>query len=277
MAIRLRLLLLLLCALSFPAHGQPTTSNLEREKNWADQVVDTVVVGDPVWLTNRGHPFLTLYAPPAAPGSRTAVILLHGRGVHPAWGLINKLRADIAESGFHTLSLQLPILTADAPLGSYGPTLPEAIERINAGIRFLRDSKGVQHFLMLGHSSGANTALAYAARSPQAGVLGAVAISASTSPNSSNDLLQPAQMLARLRLPVLDIYGGSDLHEVMDYATDRRDAARKAGNHAYRQIRIPDADHFYSDHYDVLRTHVVNWLKPFHQVTTPGSRPRDRG
>ena len=30
--------------------GPQTVSNTEREKNWADQVVDSVVVGEPVWL-----------------------------------------------------------------------------------------------------------------------------------------------------------------------------------------------------------------------------------
>lgn len=262
MAIRLPTLLCCI-ALSLPAFGQPTTSNLDREKNWAEQVVDTVVVGDPVWLNNRGHRFLTLYASPAAPGSRSAVILLHGRGVHPAWGIMNKLRADIADGGFHTLSVQLPILTADAPLGSYGPTLPEAIERINAGIRYLRDKKGVQRILLLGHSSGANTALAHAVRSPASGVDGIVSISASTYPHSSNDLLQPAAMLGKLKTPVIDIYGSNDLHEVQSFADERSAASRKAGNKGYRQVRIPGADHFYSDHYDALKKLIVGWLAPF--------------
>ena len=76
------LIALLLAGLLSGQVAAQTTSNLKREKNWADQVVDTVVVGEPVWLSARRHKFLALYAPPAQTGSR-GVILLHGRGVHP--------------------------------------------------------------------------------------------------------------------------------------------------------------------------------------------------
>ena len=91
-----------------------TTSNIKREKNWADQVVDTVVVGEPVWLSARRHKFLALYAPPTQAGGR-GVILIHGRGVHPAWGFVDNLRADIAEC-------QLPHpVAADAHTGDRCP------------------------------------------------------------------------------------------------------------------------------------------------------------
>ena len=109
----------LLLAGLLSAHAAPQSgSNIEREKSWADQVVDTVVVGEPLWLNARQHKFLALYAPPAQAGNR-GVILIHGRGVHPAWGFIDTLRSDLTEAGFHTLSLQMPILAADAPFGAY--------------------------------------------------------------------------------------------------------------------------------------------------------------
>lgn len=239
------------------AAAAPTTSNLAREKGWADQVVDMVVVGEPVWLQNRGHKFLSLYAPPAGDGN-TAIVLLHGRGVHPAWGFIDRLRSDLADAGFHTLSLQLPILAADAPFGSYGPTLPEAFERVNAGIQYLRKHKGVQRVVLLGHSSGASTALGHTARHPQAGVAGVVAIGAATYPNTT-DLLQPVQQLRQIRAAVLDISGGNDLQEVKSHNKERRDAAR-AGRVDFTAVQIAGADHFYTDHYEQLRAQIVAWL-----------------
>src|SRR4030067_954221 len=69
----------------------------------------------------------------------------------------------------------VPILAADAPFGAYGKTFPEAFERIDAGVQYLK-TKGVGRVVLLGHSSGAMTAVAYAARRPHAPVTGIVAI-----------------------------------------------------------------------------------------------------
>ena len=235
-----------------------TTSNIKREKNWADQVVDTVVVGEPVWLSARRHKFLALYAPPAQARCR-GVILVHGRGVHPAWGFVDNLRADIAEADFHTLSLQMPILAIDAPFGAYGKTFPEAFERIDAGIQYLKQ-KGVKRVLLIGHSSGAMTAVAYVAKHPQTPVTGIVAIGLSTYPVGP-DTMQPALMLKSVRVPVLDIYGANDLHEVLSYNEARRTAAQTAGNKGYSAVRAPDANHFFTDQYEALKKHVLDWLR----------------
>ena len=255
---RVSLLIALLLAgfLSSQVAAQ-TTSNLKREKNWADQVVDAVVVGEPVWFSARRHKFLALYAPPAQPGNR-GVILIHGRGVHPAWGFIDTLRADLAEAGFHTLSLQMPILAADSPFGAYGKTFPEAFERVDAGIQYLK-TKGAGRVVLLGHSTGAMTAVAYVAKHPQAPVTGIVAIGLTTFP-SGPDSMQPAIMLKSVHVPVLDIYGSNDLHEVLSYTEARRTAAQAAGNKGYRAVRVADANHFFTDQYEALKKQIVEWL-----------------
>lgn len=237
--------------------GAPTISNVAREKNWAEQVVDAVVVGEVVWLSARQHKFLNLYTAPK-PASQWGVILLHGRGVHPAWGFIDTLRADVADAGFHTLSLQLPILAQDAKFGSYGQTFPEAYERIDSGVRYLKQ-KGVQHIVLLGHSTGAMTAVAYVAKRPQTPIAGIVAVGLSTFANGS-DAMQPAIMLRSVRAPMLDLYGANDLHEVLSYVAARRKAAASAGNKAYQAIAVPDTDHFFTDQYDALKKHTLAWL-----------------
>ena len=237
--------------------GAQTTSNLKREKSWADQVVDTVVVGEPIWLSAQQHKFLALYAPPAKTGSQ-AVILVHGRGVHPAWGFIDNLRADLTDAGYHTLSLQMPILAVDAPFGAYGKTFPEAFARIDAGIQYLK-TKGIKRVLLIGHSSGAMTVVAYVAKHPQAPVTGLVAIGLSTFPNGP-DTMQPARMLKSVHVPVLDMQGTNDLPEVLSYNEPRRQAALEAGNKGYRAVRVPDADHFFTGQYEALKKHIVDWL-----------------
>ncbi len=240
--------------------GQPSTSNLEREKNWADQVADTVMVGEAVWLSNRGHKFLSLYTPPAGGGS-SAVILLHGRGVHPAWGFIENLRGDIAEAGFHTLSLQMPILAQDVKFSAYEPTFPEAFERIDAGIKYLQQ-KGVKRILLLGHSSGSMTAVAYVAKHPRSTIAGVMAIGLSTLAEGP-EVMQPPITLKSVRIPVLDIYGGNDLYEVVSVAAARKAAAKQAGNKGYAAVQVAGADHFFTDRYEALKKQLLAWLKPF--------------
>lgn len=249
--------LLLSCLIPAQADAQ-TISNVAREKNWADQVVGSVVVGDAVWLHARQHKFLSLYTPPAESGT-WAVILLHGRGVHPAWGFFDSLRADIADAGFHTLSLQLPILDQDAKFGSYGQTFPEAYDRVAAGIRFLKQ-KGAQHIVLLGHSTGAMTAVAYAAKRPRTPLAGIVTIGLSTFADGP-DAMQPVRMLKSVRVPVLDIYGAQDLHEVLSYVSARRSAAATAGNKGYSAVRVARADHFFTDQYEALKKITLDWLR----------------
>ena len=253
--------LALAALLSLPAHGAQTTTNLEREKNWADQIVELLMVaGEPIWLKNRNHKFLALYLPPKG-GSKTGVILVHGRGVHPAWGFLDNLRSDLADAGYHTLSLQMPILAADAPFSDYAATFPEAFERVQLGIRYLREHKGVNRVVVLGHSSGAMTAVAFAASGPQEPLAGIVAIGLSTL-NHGPKTMQPALMLKRVRIPVLDLYGANDLHEVVSVAPARTAAARAAGNTRYTAVRVPGADHFFTGRYDQLRSAILGWLPP---------------
>lgn len=234
-----------------------STSNLEREKNWAEQIVDSLIAGEAVWLTASGVKFLGLYTEPSA-SSKKGLVLLHGRGVHPAWGFIDNLRVDFADAGWHTLALQLPILDNDTKFAEYAKTMPEALARIDTGIRYLQE-RGVQQIYIVGHSSGAMTATAYAAERPAAPIAGVVAIGLTTEP-AGGPLMQPAQLLARVTKPVLDIYGAEDLPVVLQTAKARQAAAGKAGNGGYSQERVDGANHFFTDRYDPLRDRITAWL-----------------
>ena len=253
---RLLLPLILGVCLLTPAHAG-STSNLAREKAWAEQIADSLIAGEPVWLTAANVKFLSLYTPPANPGTK-GMILLHGRGVHPAWGFIDSLRVDFADAGWHTLSLQLPILDADTKLAAYGATFPEAFARIDAGIRYLKEH-GVKRIVLVGHSSGATTAVAYVAQHPKAGLAGLAGLGMTTEP-AGGPLMQPAQLLAQVKMPVLDIYGADDVPIVRNTAPARRAAARRGGNTRYTQEQIANANHFYTDRYEALRDRLTAWL-----------------
>lgn len=258
MKIARRLALALFLTGGAPFAMAASSSDLDREKNWADQIMDTLIAGEAVWLQADQVKFLGLYTAPAAESKR-GVILLHGRGVHPGWGFIDNLRIDLADSGWHTLSLQMPILSPDLAFAEYRRTFPEAFRRLDAGMQFLKQ-RGVETICLIGHSTGAMMALAYVAERPAAPVAGVVAVGTS-SENSGGPYMQPVQMLAKIRKPVLDIYGSADYPVVLETAGARRAAAHKANNTAYVQQRVDGADHFFTVRYDALAAAVNAWLR----------------
>lgn len=247
--------LIFLVAAPFAIAG--SSSSLDREKNWADQIMDTLIAGEAVWLHANNVKFLGLYTAPApdTPSAR-AVILLHGRGVHPGWGFIDNLRIDLADGGWHTLSLQMPILGPEAAFAEYRKTFPEAFQRLDAGVQFLKQH-GVKTVFLIGHSTGAMMALAYAAERRSDAVAGIVAVGVSTE-TAGGPYMQPVQMLSKVKKPVLDIYGSNDYPIILETADARRAAAK--ANNGYVQERVNGADHFFTAHYDALAATVNAWL-----------------
>ena len=64
--------------------------------------------------------------------------------------------------------------------------------------------------------------------------------------------------LAKIRIPVLDVYGQNDLDTVLGTSAERANAS--AGNPAFSQVQVPDAGHFFDGHNETLIEIVVDWL-----------------
>ena len=147
---------LALCALAAGSACAAVVPDDARESRWAQEVVPQLVVGDAVWLaTPHRRRVLALYATPngKAPG---AVIVVHGAGVHPDWNLIGEIRSGLVDRGFATLSVQMPVLAADAPRDDYAALLkPYAVERLDAALDWLHQ-QGYAHVAVLSHSMGAS-------------------------------------------------------------------------------------------------------------------------
>jgi pimeloyl-ACP methyl ester carboxylesterase len=215
-----------------------------REQKWADEVVPGLVVGDPVYLqTPRGHhKFLTLFTPVA--GTDKAVIVVHGMGIHPDWGMVGTLRTELADRGFATLSIQMPILAADAKGEAYPPTFPEAAERIGEAVKFLK-SKGYTKLGIVSHSMGSRMSRVYVTGKPDP------AVKAWASLGLSYD------DYAGVKLPVLDLYGDNDLPAVLDNVKKRKGSLKAAGS---EQMVIPHTDHFYTGHEAEMVAAVADFL-----------------
>jgi len=216
-----------------------------REKRWADEITPTILVGDPVHLELKsGRKFLAIYAPSAK--ARAGVVVVHGSGVHPDWGLINSLRSQLAEQGYATLSVQMPVLAADARADQYSPLFPEAAERLQMAVKFLR-GKGYKKIAIVSHSLGSrmtnfffnNTA------EPQIDVWVAVGV--------SGNYTEPASFKA----PVLDLYGEKDLPAALENAQKRAEAISRIRGSG--QIQVGGADHFFNG----METELVTQVRQF--------------
>jgi pimeloyl-ACP methyl ester carboxylesterase len=136
-----------------------------REKKWADEITPGIVVGDPVYLEGRaGHKFLTIYT--AAPNAQAGLVIVHGIGVHPDHGLISTLRIALADHGYTTLSVQMPVLAGEAGHAEYPTTFGEAGERLKVAVEFLH-ARGYKKIAIVSHSMGSRMTYAYLTRDPR--------------------------------------------------------------------------------------------------------------
>ena len=58
-------------------------SYLEKEQRWAEQIVDFLMDGDAVYLTDGKSEFLAIETPAVGDSTNRAAIVMHGTGVHP--------------------------------------------------------------------------------------------------------------------------------------------------------------------------------------------------
>jgi dienelactone hydrolase len=204
-----------------------------REKRWAEEITPALVVGDAIYLAQKsGHKFLAIYTEARQP--RAAVIVVHGLGVHPDWALIGVLRSGLADQGYTTLSVQMPVLAADAKADAYPSLFPDAADRLQAAVEFLR-SKGHGKIAIASHSMGARMTNFFLAGTPGNRVAAWIAIG-----TSSGEFAEPG----KLRLPVLDIYGERDLPQVLQRAEARAAALKTLQGSA--QIEVAGADHYFT-------------------------------
>jgi alpha/beta superfamily hydrolase len=232
-------------------------SDQMREQQYADQIEETLVIGDAIRLEAGELSFLALYTE-ADSDTSNAAIILHGLGVHPNWAdVIFPLRSGLAEHGWATLSLQMPIGPRDATFDDSLVLLPEAPPRIAAAIAYLHE-QGYANIVLLAHSFGAQMAVYYLAQSGGSGITAFVSIGLAAA--AAGDL-NSSDLMKKISIPMLDVYGSEDFDNVLDTAAVR--AETQSVNANYSQLKVAGADHFFSNHDDELLQQVQQWLEPF--------------
>jgi pimeloyl-ACP methyl ester carboxylesterase len=243
------LLALLLLTLTLPAWA---ISDYTREKRWADQIVPGLMVGDAVWLEQgNGHKFLSLYTEAEKP--RGALILAHGRGWSPDYELYGLLRTKLAEQGYTTLAIQLPVLGGGAKIGDYIATYPDAIERFRLAGKFLTD-KGYSNVAIVSHSLGATMANQYLITVDSTPVKAWVFVG----------IINGLEEMFRIKIPVMDVFGGKDWEITQVGAYERKKQIDKVSGS--EQVVVPDALHFFEGREDELVKIITGFLdRVFHQ------------
>ena len=215
------------------AVAQQQPSDYAREKRWAEQVVPTLVSGEAVWLeAPRTEKFLGIYA--EAPSAKGAIILAHGLGVHPDYGVIGELRSRLADAGYTTLSVQMPILAAEAPATRYPVLFWEADARFAGAMTYLR-RKRYDKIWLVSHSMGSRMANHYISAHPQVPLAGWISLSI-----SSGDI----GPFKKIKFPVYDVYAENDLEPVLKGTPKRAETLKRVRGSS--QTMVFGTDHYFA-------------------------------
>ncbi|MYB34623.1 MAG: DUF3530 family protein [Gammaproteobacteria bacterium] len=251
------LLILIMLCMAFAVHASTQTwSDIQKEQRWAEQVIDTLFDGEPIWLKAEDHEFLGIEMQASEGNTGRAAIVIHGIGIHPNWEqVVRPLRVGLTEHGWHTLSIQMPILLNDADSFDYAPLLDEVPVRINAAIDYLKEH-GQQELVIIAHSMGATMTMRYTEDVPDTPIQSLVLIGMQ---GGSETVYDNAEALKNIHMPVLDLYGSEDLPGVIDFTGRKAQAA--ASNPKFQQIEVPGANHFFDGLEDELLAIVSQWLE----------------
>jgi len=233
-----------------------SASDFKKEQRWADQIIDFIIDGDAIWLTAGDHKILGIYTSSQTSHVKGAAIIVHGSGVHPNWEeVILPLRTALPETGWSTLSIQMPVLSNSADYSEYASVFDEIAPRINAAIKFLHQ-KDINNIVIIAHSLGSTMSAYYLSSNPNTKISGFIAIGM---PGASKDTkMNNLQSLKKIKLPMLDLYGSNDLPSVLTSATERKRAS--VNNSHYSQAVVDEANHFFSGKNSELLTTVRQWL-----------------
>ncbi|HWQ37469.1 MAG TPA: hypothetical protein VNM24_02505 [Burkholderiales bacterium] len=232
----------------------------EREKRWAEQIIPAILVGEVVWIKQaNGHEFLAIYT--EAEKARGAIIVGHGRGWNPDFELYGALRVKLAEQGYSTLAIQLPVLGPGAKVGDYLPTYTDAVERYDLAARYLTD-KGFKNIAIVSHSLGATMANQYLIRVDKTPVKAWVFVG----------IINGLEEMFRIKIPVLDVFGSKDWEITQVGAYERKRQIDKVPGS--QQVIVQDALHFFEGKEDELVKVVVAFLDQQFGAGLAGAAPR---
>lgn len=234
-------------------------ANLQREQQIADQIVNNISQGEPIWLGKQASQYLALHLQPATHKTLGGVILLHDMDANPdAAHVIQPLRVGLAEQGWETLSIQLPLASQNAELTEHRSLFTEALPRIQSAVDFFT-AKQNRNLILIGHGLGASMGLTFLAKTPAQEIRAFVAIGLAGGALQNKD--PHLETISTLKIPMLDLFGSRDLESVIRNAKLRRSAAKRSGRTGYRQDSVTGAEHYFQGLEDNLKVRIGAWIR----------------
>ena len=232
-------------------------SDEKREAEMAVDVQKTLNLGHAVWLEADKKKFLGLFTDTAKNPRSGMVILLHDTGGHPnQQAVIKNLRAFFPQHRWATLSIQLPVHEASAPVQDYYSLFPEAKNRLAAAIEFAKNEKA-EKIAIVGYGLGSLMATYALSETKNEAVTALVTISLPV-PETTENTAQTLQFIPKISQPMLDIFAENDMPDVVRSARDKA-VAGKINPH-YRQVQIDHEGHFFLHDDGVLVKRIYSWL-----------------
>tara|TARA_Y100000385_G_C13093038_1_gene639804 strand:+ start:1077 stop:1874 length:798 start_codon:yes stop_codon:yes gene_type:complete len=231
----------------------------DREQRIASQTLQTLFLGEPIWLEHNKseRSFLGLVTP--TDDTRYVILMIHGTGQGPNTPyVIGPMRELLSDIGYGTLSVQMPVLSDDENYDNYMKEFAESRRRIGEGVKFLRETSPNSKIIILGHSMGSTMLMDWLFNNDSIDVSGFIAIGL----GSTNQKKLSSQVFSSrdINLPILDILGENDYDSVLWSAPLRKNAIL-ATHKKSAQIVIEKADHFFTSHEEKIALSIKTWIK----------------
>jgi len=233
----------------------------DRETRMIGEIEEAVMDGDVEYLPlENDKEVFSIYMEPDTDAPKGGVIILHSRGYHANWAsVIKPLRVGMADKGWHSLSVQMPVLDKDATYYDYVPIFPYAHERIEAAIEFYKQ-RGVDNIILISHGCGAHMSMSYFDKYGDDEINAYVGIGMGATDYKQKVIKRfPLDIMLK---PVLDVYGEKDFTGVVRLSESRKALMDISGNKQNAQKVIKGADHYYKENGtdQVLTDTIDTWL-----------------
>jgi acetyl esterase/lipase len=235
--------------------------DFERETRMINEIEDSVMDGDVEYLSLKDDKeVFSIYMEPDADTPKGGVIILHSRGYHANWSnAIKPLRIGLAEKGWHTLSVQMPVLDKNAKYYDYVPIFPYAHERIDAALSFYKQ-RGIDNVVLIGHGCGAHMSMSYIDKYGDEKISAYVGIGMGATDYKQKIVKEFP--LDEMLTPVLDVFAENDYPGVIRLSESRQNLMDVAANAKSAQMVIKGADHYYKENgtAQALTNTIDAWL-----------------